>query len=172
MLSVEESKFIDLIGNNRIVLNCGKTPELKTAKKKAWKTIVEAMNVEKENGWNEDQLYKKWINIKSRVFEKNRKRKATGGGCAIAMTENDSKVLNILGENNPKLHKIPNALSLGGKSSTEVQSSMGCSSSSSKQVQQVWNFENVSDEESNSDDICVIGKTSQFKESSSPVKIQ
>ena len=58
-----EIAFLDLLDENRIVLNVERTPALKIAKKKAWCKIVKAMSEQTGENYSEKQLYKRWMHI-------------------------------------------------------------------------------------------------------------
>ncbi len=55
-------------------------------------------------------MQKKWNNIQTRVKGKMAQRNKTGGGPAIMLNTNDDLALKIIGEENPKMAKVPGAI--------------------------------------------------------------
>ncbi len=102
MDTVTEARFLDCIKRSKVAINKSATKEVKYLKKQAWVQIVDELNKD-EITWNKKQLSKRWYNIQGRVMEKLRKRKCTGGDSQISFSSNDNKVLDIIGENNPKV---------------------------------------------------------------------
>lgn len=108
MDSAEELYFLAVLEANPALNLKSNTPSGKNARKIAWSNVLAEMN--KNGSHNEKQLQKKWTNLKSRTLEKIRKRKETGGGSCSKLNLNEEKVLEILGENNPKVDMIPGAV--------------------------------------------------------------
>ena len=54
-----------------------------------------------------------------RVKEKQKKMKSTGGGPPIKLTENDMKILRLIGESNPQMARIPKPVSVGLESNAK-----------------------------------------------------
>ncbi len=118
---MEEELLLSLLEKNALILSKANTTDIKAAKKRAW-TEIQKRFEEKNIAVNVDQLKKKWMNIKTRVLEKVRKRKQTGGGPTIQFTSNDEKVLDLLGEGNPKVCKVPGAWSTSRCDATPSES--------------------------------------------------
>lgn len=104
-------KLIELLETYPVILNKGNTPQLKLAKRQAWNLILNNFTENKVATTTEKQLYKKWTNIRSRTMEKLRKRSATGGGSEIKLNDIDERVINLIGERNPNINRVPGACS-------------------------------------------------------------
>ncbi len=119
MTESENDAFLRLVKEHNIINNKGNTPSLQTAKKMAWNNILQGMTDIGYSG-TVDKLCKRWRNYKSRATENCRKRSYTGGGPYDQLTSQDNTVLDILGENNPKVNKIPGHISSAPHTSAEV----------------------------------------------------
>ena len=56
------------------------------------------------------QLQKRWSNIQSRLKEKLKYSRGTGGGPPQLLSNNDSVAHDIIGANSPKLSRVPGAI--------------------------------------------------------------
>ena len=81
---------------------------MKKAKKRASCDIEHGLK-EKDSTMSIEKLKKKWMNMKTRVLEKMRKRQATGP--PIPLTSVDDRIINLLGEKNPQIARVPGACS-------------------------------------------------------------
>ena len=107
---MNDEHFLSLIEDNKVVLSKENTSEMKKAKKRAWCDIEHGLK-EKDIIMSIEKLKKKWMNMKTRVLEKMRKRQATGGGPPIPLTSVDDRIINLLGKKNPKIARVPRACS-------------------------------------------------------------
>jgi len=107
---MNDEDFLQLIENNKVLLSKENTTITKKAKKRAWENIENELKG-KNLSLTSEQLKKKWMNMKNRTLEKMRKRHATGGGPFISNTSTDERIIHLLGENNPKIVKVPGSCS-------------------------------------------------------------
>lgn len=107
----QEELFIDELENHAVVTTKGNTKELKAARKRAWKEISDAFLEKKGIIITEAQLAKKLVNFKSKVFEKVRGNSGTGGGPTNVLSSIENRLLDLYGNDNPNVAKVPGACS-------------------------------------------------------------
>ena len=86
------------------------TKEVRKQKEEAWKWIKEELLIVYGKEFTVLQLVKRWSNIQNRVKDKIRDGKGTGGGPPKTLSEADNLCVKILGNENPKIAKIPGAI--------------------------------------------------------------
>lgn len=114
MDSVCEIVFLRAIEGRKGVLGSKQmSKECRAEKKKAWDEVKHHVLEQTGRDFNESQMIKKWQNIQTRVKDKIKDGKRTGGGGPKVLGEADQLCCRILGEDNPKLQRIP-----GGRHNT------------------------------------------------------
>ena len=121
MDSQTEQKFLDLITpHSSIILSKSNIPAARMKRLSTWNSIASDLNVGRTVELTGEKLQKRWRNMVQRVKEKQTKMKSTGGGPSIKLSDNDQKILQLLGENNPQISRIPMPLSVGFQSKENV----------------------------------------------------
>ena len=129
MSSQIEKTFLSLLHEYPVLVSKGNTKEMILRKTEGWRELKEKLFAATGVELTVEQLKKKWNNVQSKVKENNRKRKLTGGGENIPVNEEENVVLDIIGDNNPKIVQCPGAIS-----SISAQKSNADSATASKEV--------------------------------------
>lgn len=136
-----ERTLLDKIKLNAEILMSKKNDkDIRRKKDKCWEDIRVSMLISTGKEFTADQLCKKWSNIQNRLKEKIAKRNQTGGGSVVKFCDNDNIAMDIIGELNPKISKVPGAVCTFSISSHNVHENNQHNNSSCM-------FENVSDDD-------------------------
>lgn len=116
----EEAVFLELLSQHSHVITNKKRSTLLSAQKvKTWEQIRGAFVARTGKNIETKQLQKRYGHMQERLKTKLAKRKGTGGGPAVVLSDNDTTLWEILGQRNPKLAEIPGAASAGFSSAVE-----------------------------------------------------
>ena len=97
-----EKEFLEVLEDEKEIILCKQNnKQAKDARALAWSNVKLKLEDRTGKTFDVKRLQKKWNNIQSRIKEKNRAMKKTGGGPAIKGCANDEIAERILGENNP-----------------------------------------------------------------------
>ena len=108
-----EAVFIQkLQAHKDVVTSKCRNKELDQAKETAWNTVRTELFAETGKNFSVEYLKQRWGNMVDRVKGKVAKRGQTGsaGGKEAQFSENDNMIIELIGKDNPKLAKIPNAM--------------------------------------------------------------
>ena len=106
-----ELKFLGMIEEKKDIIQSEEnTKEVRKQKEKACKWIKEELLIVHGNEFTVLQLVKRLSNIQSRVKDKIMDAKGTGDGPPKTLSEADNLCVKILGNENPKISKVPGAI--------------------------------------------------------------
>lgn len=119
-----ERVLLELItSESSILLSKSNIPSIRRKRLSTWNSIATEFSIGRAEEYTGDKLQKRWRNMVQRVKEKKKKQRATGGGQVVKYTDNDLKILELLGEGNPQIVRIPCALTAGLNENTAPESS-------------------------------------------------
>ena len=117
-----ERAFLEILEEEKeMILSKANNKIAKNARALAWTNIKLKLEGKTGKLFEEKKLQKKWNNIQSRIKDKCRSMKKTGGGPGIKGSYNDVIAERIFGPENPKLVCVPGAMENGRKVSLNEQ---------------------------------------------------
>lgn len=123
-----EQVFLEILEDHKNeILSKDGTREGKLRRQKCWEDIARSFLVSTGKQLDAKTLKIKWNNIQGRVKDKTKSAKGTGGGPSVTLSSNDKLAIKILGEDNPKLCKVPG----GMENTTRINSTIFENSGSS-----------------------------------------
>ena len=106
-----ELAFLEVLDQHKqSVLSKDGTKDGKDSRAQAWEDVQKSLLINTSKDFKVGALKTKWNNIQSRVKDKMKSAKETGGGESSKFSMNDRLAIKIMGEDNPKLCKVPGSV--------------------------------------------------------------
>lgn len=111
MDSTTETAFLIILEDKHdVITSKGNSKECRQSRCDAWDWVSRQLLIKTGKDFTVSQLQKKWNNTQQRLKDKTKDAKKTGGGPGAVLSENDRLTWKILGDTNPKVAMVPNAM--------------------------------------------------------------